>query len=249
MGRAARRCVRPRLGRPGQRAARQSSRLRRARIDAHRRAFQADGSAGSGPCRGTTRGEGRRSGFSRAYGSGCRRAFRSGRGQAGAGPEPAGARTYLAVKGGWQTRSQLGSRSSEQRLRAGEVLPAAAGIDPHSPSRASRLEDRRPTSRSASSPAPTAGLLRARMRPSGPTAGFGSGSQSNRMGLRLEGDPVTIDSPCRAALDPGRAGRHSGGGRATDRPGCRLRHDGGLSPRRPCDLRRSRPPGPAQAGR
>ena len=29
-----------------------------------------------------------------------------------------GARTYLAVKGGWQTRLRLGSRSSERRLAA-----------------------------------------------------------------------------------------------------------------------------------
>ena len=39
----------------------------------------------------------------------------------------AGARTYLAVKGGWQTKVQLGSRSSEQRLRSGDILPAEPG--------------------------------------------------------------------------------------------------------------------------
>jgi 5-oxoprolinase (ATP-hydrolysing) subunit C len=38
-----------------------------------------------------------------------------------------GARTYLAVKGGLQTRLRLGSRSSEQRVRAGEILPADPG--------------------------------------------------------------------------------------------------------------------------
>ena len=36
-----------------------------------------------------------------------------------------GARTYLAVKGGWQTRPVLGSRSSEQPVRAGTRLSAA----------------------------------------------------------------------------------------------------------------------------
>ena len=41
-----------------------------------------------------------------------------------------GARAYLAVRGGWQTRLRLGSQSSEERLRAGEVLPAEAGSIP-----------------------------------------------------------------------------------------------------------------------
>ena len=35
-----------------------------------------------------------------------------------------GARTYLAVRGGWQTALVLGSRSSEVPVRAGEHLPA-----------------------------------------------------------------------------------------------------------------------------
>ena len=42
----------------------------------------------------------------------------------------AGARTYLAVKGGWQMKVHLGSRSSEQRLRSGDVLPAEPGTIP-----------------------------------------------------------------------------------------------------------------------
>src|SRR5439155_20267635 len=41
-----------------------------------------------------------------------------------------GARTYLAVRGGWQTRLLLGSRSSEQRIVAGEFLPADPGSIP-----------------------------------------------------------------------------------------------------------------------
>ena len=40
-----------------------------------------------------------------------------------------GARTYLAVRGGWQTPSVLGSRSSEQALRAGEQLPSASSSE------------------------------------------------------------------------------------------------------------------------
>ena len=39
----------------------------------------------------------------------------------------AGARTYLAVTGGWQTKFRLGSCSSEKRLRAGDVVPAEPG--------------------------------------------------------------------------------------------------------------------------
>ena len=39
----------------------------------------------------------------------------------------AGARTYLAVKGGWRTPLLLGSRSREDRLRAGDVLDAEPG--------------------------------------------------------------------------------------------------------------------------
>ena len=41
-----------------------------------------------------------------------------------------GARTYLAVRGGWQTPTRLGSRSSENRLRADDQLPAQAGWTP-----------------------------------------------------------------------------------------------------------------------
>ena len=38
-----------------------------------------------------------------------------------------GARTYLAVSGGWQTKLLLGSRSTEKPLRSGDVIPAAPG--------------------------------------------------------------------------------------------------------------------------
>ena len=46
------------------------------------------------------------------------------------GPAAVGARTYLAVRGGWHTPLVLGSRSGEDRLRAGDVLPADPGITP-----------------------------------------------------------------------------------------------------------------------
>jgi allophanate hydrolase subunit 2 len=104
-----------------------------------------------------------------------------------------GARTYLAVKGGWQTPIRLGSRSSEQRILAGEVLPAEPGIIP---------------TRHPGAPgwiSPTAEPFRILAGPDGPPEsepydalragrGFRVGSRSDRMGLRLEGDPVAVAS-------------------------------------------------------
>jgi biotin-dependent carboxylase-like uncharacterized protein len=46
------------------------------------------------------------------------------------GAAPFGARTYLAVRGGWKTPLVLGSRSSETRLRAGDRLSCVAGATP-----------------------------------------------------------------------------------------------------------------------
>ena len=100
-----------------------------------------------------------------------------------------GARTYLAVKGGWQTPLHLGSRSSEQRVRAGETLPAHAGTIP----------TRRPSEPAWRSP--TTEPFRIIEGPDGRSqsefddafwAGrrFHVGSRSDRMGLRLEGEPV-----------------------------------------------------------
>jgi allophanate hydrolase subunit 2 len=105
-----------------------------------------------------------------------------------------GARAYLAVKGGWQTGSYLGSRSSEERIRTGEILPASAGS----------IATRRPSEpvwRSASSepfrivPGPDG-----RAHPEFDGAWwdgrrFRVGSRSDRMGLRLDGDPVDVTSP------------------------------------------------------
>ena len=104
-----------------------------------------------------------------------------------------GARTYLAVKGGWQTSPILGSRSSEQPIRAGEHLPAAT---------ASVL------SRHASEPEwlpPAAAPFRVvagpdgRLNPALDDAfwaghGFQVGPRHNRAGLRLDGEPVTVVS-------------------------------------------------------
>ena len=41
-----------------------------------------------------------------------------------------GARTYLAVKNGWRTPVVLGSRSSETRLKPGDLLPAGPSSTP-----------------------------------------------------------------------------------------------------------------------
>lgn len=104
-----------------------------------------------------------------------------------------GARTYLAVRGGWQTKVRLGSRSTEERLRSGDVLSAEPGEIP-----ARRLVDSR-----WRSPADEPFRIVA-----GPDGGshaeldhafwsvrrFRVGSLSNRMGLRLESDPIAVKS-------------------------------------------------------
>ncbi len=102
-----------------------------------------------------------------------------------------GARTYLAVHGGWQTPVRLGSRSSEQRIRPGDVLPARPATTPtRHPSEL--------TWRSA-----TAEPFRIIDGPDGrghpeldsafwDGRRFQVGSQSDRMGLRLAGDPLSF---------------------------------------------------------
>jgi biotin-dependent carboxylase-like uncharacterized protein len=100
-----------------------------------------------------------------------------------------GARCYLAVKGGWQTPRVLGSRSSEVRLQPGEILPAEP-----STTLVRRLVE-----------SPFPGLEDEPVRiVDGPDARrgfdpriwesrtFRVGSQSDRMGLRLEGDPLAV---------------------------------------------------------
>lgn len=99
-----------------------------------------------------------------------------------------GARTYLATPGGFQTAPWLGSRSRERPIRRGDVLPAGP----------SRLEFRRPAK-----PAPIELPAPFRILP-GPDWGllddpealiaarFRVGSRSDRMGMRLDGGPITI---------------------------------------------------------
>jgi antagonist of KipI len=105
-----------------------------------------------------------------------------------------GARAYLAVRGGWQTQQRLGSRSSEERVRAGDVLPALPGSIP---------------TRHLGKPAwgpPCVEPLRIIAGPDGHAdSGFNEAfwtgrmfrveSNSDRMGLRLGGEPVVVPAP------------------------------------------------------
>jgi biotin-dependent carboxylase-like uncharacterized protein len=98
-----------------------------------------------------------------------------------------GARTYLAVRGGWRTPTVLGSRSSEKRLEPGDRLTADSGTTmtrrPVSwpwivaeKSEAIRIVD-----------GPDAEPGDARLLES---ADYRVSGQSDRMGLRLEGSPI-----------------------------------------------------------
>ena len=104
-----------------------------------------------------------------------------------------GARTYLAARGGWQTRSRPGSRSSETRIRAGEVLCAASGSIPTRYLAETAWET------------PTAQPIRIIEGPDGRSnpefdeafwsaRRFLVGARSDRMGLRLDGEPVVVAS-------------------------------------------------------
>jgi biotin-dependent carboxylase-like uncharacterized protein len=107
-----------------------------------------------------------------------------------------GARTYLAVRGGWQTRLRLGSRSSEERLKAGAVLPAGSGsiptrhpAGPHwlpPPTEPFRIIDGPDAAGTGSGFDPASSWA---------DSGFRVGSRSDRMGLRLEADPIEGASP------------------------------------------------------
>jgi allophanate hydrolase subunit 2 len=102
-----------------------------------------------------------------------------------------GARAYLAVRRGWQTPVVLWSRSSETPLRAGEVIPGESGWTPR---RHLAPED---DPFAAVDDAPirvvdgpdvlslSAGAL-------DPGAAYVVQSQSDRMGLRLDGPSVAV---------------------------------------------------------
>jgi biotin-dependent carboxylase-like uncharacterized protein len=103
------------------------------------------------------------------------------------GGTPVGARTYLAVRGGWKTPVVLGSRSSETRLNAGDSIPADAGATLH-----------RWIEPSSWIP-PAAAPIRLIPGPDAAAGGrldellaseFRVGQNSDRMGLRLDAPPL-----------------------------------------------------------
>jgi biotin-dependent carboxylase-like uncharacterized protein len=99
-----------------------------------------------------------------------------------------GARTYLAVRGGWKTPLILGSRSSDTPLKSGDRLAAEAG----------GVSERRPAQWRL--PDPEVGPLRVVDGPDSPESDFWEGrafrvgTRSNRIGLRLDGEPLTVGS-------------------------------------------------------
>jgi 5-oxoprolinase (ATP-hydrolysing) subunit C len=102
---------------------------------------------------------------------------------------PRGARTYLAVKGGWQTTLVLGSRSSEERLKPGDRLPAAASAT------AARVLTDFPGLPPLAAPIRVIDGPDAR-RWGGPSGWesltFRVSPKSDRMGLRLAGPPIDV---------------------------------------------------------
>jgi allophanate hydrolase subunit 2 len=95
-----------------------------------------------------------------------------------------GIRAYLAVRGGWRTEVILGSRSSEVRLKAGEIVPALTAMTATQYPEVADLPD--------ASAAP----IRLLDGPDGPIPGdmlldkFRVGGASDRIGIRLEGPPI-----------------------------------------------------------
>ena len=109
------------------------------------------------------------------------------------GGSPFGVRTYLAVRGGWRTPFVLGSRSTEIRLKSGDVLSAEPGSTP----------TRRPVSwpwgpsgknepiRILDGPDADPALGDARLLETGV---YRISSRSDRMGLRLGGPPIAREA-------------------------------------------------------
>jgi biotin-dependent carboxylase-like uncharacterized protein len=107
-----------------------------------------------------------------------------------------GARAYLAVKGGWQTRPILGSRSSEERIAPGIVLPAAPGDIPTR--RIGQVAWKSPAAepfRVIPGPDDGAGCGLGSGRSFWTGGEFRVSSKANRVGLRLESEPIIVSSP------------------------------------------------------
>lgn len=101
-----------------------------------------------------------------------------------------GARTYLAVRGGWLTPLVLGSRSSEDPLKAGARLAAEPGAIPiHRPRAAF---DTLPSDRPFRILPGPEGALDSPILADLTRIGRRVGPHANRMGLRLEGTPIVF---------------------------------------------------------
>lgn len=113
------------------------------------------------------------------------------------GAATVGFRLYLAVGGGLLTTEILGSRSEERPIVAGELLPA----------KSSRTAELRTVLGRIT---PVNALLRYVDGPEGPLMGSATlehrdyriGRDSNRMGVRLEGERIAIDSPVKRLSAP-----------------------------------------------
>jgi biotin-dependent carboxylase-like uncharacterized protein len=116
-----------------------------------------------------------------------------------------GARVYLAVGAGWQTCPILGSRSSEKRITSGTNLPAQSGTTPSR--HISQTAWRSPTAepfRVIAGPDRLASLSLERQIGSGRE--FRVSSHADRVGVRLQGEPVSVASPPERLSTPVAAG-------------------------------------------
>ena len=107
------------------------------------------------------------------------------------GATEVGARTYLAVVGGWLSEVVLGSRSSEARLEAGTLVGSVGGVV---------LPRRRPCVRFEIAGGAEACLrvtcgpeFNRVVKPEWERGTYRVGSKSNRMGVRLEGTEVDVE--------------------------------------------------------
>jgi allophanate hydrolase subunit 2 len=105
------------------------------------------------------------------------------------GGAASGARTYLAVRGGWRSPIVLGSRSSERLIQAGEVLAAVPGWSPVRWPGPSEVQSIDPEAPIRLLDGPDVGLLADRSWHRHP---FVVAGESDRMGLRLEGPEVEV---------------------------------------------------------
>lgn len=117
------------------------------------------------------------------------------------GGTPLWVRGYLAVRGGWQTRLVLGSRSSETTIVPGDRLPATTSTGRFLVRRLRPTIETPGPLRILAGPEATASL-----NTSGKDLSFRVGSRSNRIGLRLEGPaptPLRPDGRRSAPVAPG----------------------------------------------